>query len=134
MSDDSAPKPAGAEGHVAAAPEAPATPSPDVVFVRGPSADGKGLEVVRLCNDTVSAGELREAKDGQPLAGDLVRLSKRSEHERLYDVEVLAKKDELTAATSDATLPTRKGPSKVASDAYRRGWDEVFGKRDMGVN
>lgn len=132
MSDESAPKGEGTEAPLATEPAAPA--KPDVVFVRGPSADGRGLDVVRLSNDTLSAGELREAKDGQPLAGDLVRLSQRSEHDRLYDVEVLAKKDELTGAAPATPSPPRKGPSKVATDAYRRGWDEVFGKRDAGLN
>lgn len=96
------------------------------MFVRGPSEDGRGLDILRLKNDELSAGELREAKDGQPINGELIKLSQRSEHDRLYDVEVLA---EGPRATTTAPAQPRKGPPKVASDAYRAGWESIFGAR-----
>ena len=98
-----------------------AKPERDVLFVRGPSEDGRGVDVVRVKNDELSVGQLREVREGQPLYGDLVKLSQRKEHERLYDVEVLAE------GRRAPPPPSRKGPPKVASDAYREGWDAVFG-------
>lgn len=134
MSDDGTPK----TNAAAPLPE----PARDVVFVQGPTEDGKALSIVRIADDKVSVGELREMKDGQPLHGEVVKLSRRPEHERLYDVEVLhassaaltgrkdADKDpQAEAANSLTSQITRKGPSKVASDAYRSGWDLVFGQR-----
>lgn len=130
--DDAAPK-----TNPAAAPK-------DVVFVQGPTEDGKALSIVRVAEDKVSVGELREMKEGQPIHGEVVKLSRRPEHERLYDVEVLhaahgARPTELSGrkdadrdtqpAEANSLAITRKGPSKVASDAYRSGWDLVFGQR-----
>lgn len=112
MSDEGPPKP---KADRAAAPEA----TRDVVFVRGPSDDGHGVEVLRLKGDQLSAGELRVVKEGQPIHGDVLKLSQREEHERLFDVEVLAEQPSGASAA-------RKGPAKVTSEAYRRGWDSVF--------
>ncbi|MBL8741844.1 MAG: hypothetical protein JNK04_12140 [Myxococcales bacterium] len=109
-------------------PEAPSTPPRDVVFVRGPSEDGQGVSILRLREDRVETGELRAAKEGQPVHGELVRLEQRPEHERLYDVEVLAEAPKRPAA------PARKGPAKVASEAYRDGWDQIFGKSPKLLN
>lgn len=101
---------------------ASAAPSPrDLLYVRGPSEDGAGIDVVRVTGDEVSAGQLRAVKDGQPIRGELVKLSPRADSERLFDVETLAKPSELGSRG--------KGPAKVASDAYRDGWDNIFGAR-----
>jgi hypothetical protein len=105
-----------------AKPEGPPAPPRDVVFVRGPSDDGQGVNILRLRDDRVETGELRAAKDGQPIHGELVKLEQRPEHERLYDVEVLAE------APHAPALGPRKGPAKVATEAYRDGWDQIFGK------
>lgn len=110
-----------------ASPEPTAAPPRDVVFVRGPSDDGQGVNILRLREDRVEAGELRAAKEGQPLHGELVKLEQRPEHERLYDVEVLAEAPKPPASS-------RKGPAKVASEAYRDGWDQIFGKAPKLLN
>ncbi len=122
MSDDRGTKPKAEPVDAADAPER------DVVFVGGPSDDGAGVEVLRLKGDELSAGELRAVKEGQPIHGDLLRLSRRADHERLFDVEVLAEPPRA------ATGP-RKGPAKVTSEAYRQGWDNVFSSRkDADLN
>lgn len=97
----------------------------------GPTDDGKGVGIVRLREDRIEAGELRAAKEGQPIVGELIRLAKRPEHERLYDVEVLAKgplADTPRASEAARALP-HKGPAKVSTEAYREGWELVFGRR-----
>ena len=57
--------------------------------------------------------------------GDVVRLSQRPEHERLYNVEVLVK-------SSSAPEAPRSGPAQVATDRYRANWEAIFGPRSQG--
>jgi hypothetical protein len=94
----------------------------DVLLPHAPTEDGEGVSVLRLRDQTVELGEVRPAKEGQPIAGDLIRL-KRREQTPLYDVEVLADREEIAAAA-----PARKGPAKVVSAAYRRNWAALFGE------
>src|SRR5512139_3420761 len=105
----------------------PASGPKDVLFVGNNTTEGGGAPVVRLRDGRIETGELREAREGQPIVGELVKLSKRSEHDRLFDVEVLA-----TGPTAEprGELPAaaRKGPAKIATEAYRTGWDAIFGK------
>jgi hypothetical protein len=69
----------------------------------------------------LEVGELRALREGMPISGggEIVRLRQRPEHGRLFDVEVLA---DLPPARQ-----TSPGPPKVSSDAYRKGWEQVFG-------
>lgn len=96
----------------------------DVLFVGSPATEGGGAPVVRLREGRVETGELREAQEGKPIVGELVKLSKRPEHERLFNVEVLAK-----GAQPPARALEHKGPARVSSDKYREGWDAIFGAR-----
>lgn len=104
----------------------PERPSQDLVLVGGPSAHGAGADVLRIRDGRIETGELRALKEGQPVIGELVKLSSRPEHERLFDVEVLARGAQPKSDTP--ALPPRKGPAKVSTDAYRSGWDAIFGK------
>jgi hypothetical protein len=92
--------------------------SDDVVLICGAAEHGDGATVLRRRSGAVEVGELRPAADGRPIHGELVRLRRRPEHERLYDVEVL----------HDARADTRGGPPQVATRAYRAGWDSAFGR------
>lgn len=104
-----------------------ARPGGDVVLV-GPrlrdatgDAGGDGFAVLRRREDRVELGAIRELREGRPIdGGELVRLRPRPEHGRLFDVEVLA---ELPRAAGAAA----GGPPQVANDAYRAGWDAIFG-------
>jgi len=91
----------------------------DVLLVGPPVEQGEGVAVLRRRGDRLEVGELREMREGQPLSpgAEIVRLRGRSEHGRLFDVEVLA---ELPGGAA------RTGPAQVASEAYRRGWDAAF--------
>jgi hypothetical protein len=102
---------------------APSEPK-DVLFVGSPRAEGGGAPVVRLREGRVETGELREAQEGKPIVGELVKLSKRPEHERLFNVEVLAK-----GAAAPSRALEHKGPARVSTDKYREGWDAIFGAR-----
>lgn len=99
----------------------------DVVFVHGRSDDGKKLAVLRKRGDAVSAAVLTEATEGKPLHGELVRLRPRDGAPALFDVDVLhgASPDPETERARDVSA----GPARVATTAYRDGWDSIWGER-----
>jgi len=106
------------------------TPRPDdtiFVYGRGPE-DAAAYSVLRKRGESVELGALREVEEGKPLHGELVKLSRRSEHPLLFDVNVLH--------DSTPRLSQRSGPAQVATDAYREGWETIFGEpnepRDPG--
>jgi hypothetical protein len=117
-------------------------PPPDLAFVQGPTEDGQGARVVRLRDGVLSAGELRPAREGEPLhAREVVRVrplpiaAPVCELEVLYDGAASGEKHPAPAAAEHAG-PARaaQGPARVASESYRRNWSAVFGssrrKRD----
>ena len=109
----------------------------DVVLLHGPTENGDGIRVIRKRDEAIELGELRPMREGQPIHGDVVRLTQREEHALLFDCEVLvptAKPKEAAAAPSPAEPePTsHKGPPRVTSDAYRGGWDLIFGGKRTG--
>jgi hypothetical protein len=90
----------------------------DVVLLGPPTADGAGVHVIRAREERIETGELRALQEGRPIAGEIVTLAPRKENPRVCDV-----------TESWAPPAQQKGPAKVATDAYREGWDEVFGKK-----
>jgi hypothetical protein len=100
-----------------------AGPKQDVVFVHSPLEEGEGFRVIRKREDSLELGELRSVQEGRPIHGEMVRLSPRKEHDRLFDVEVVVPKQELAAAP-------RSGPAQVATSAYRRNWEAIFASPD----
>ena len=107
---------------------APPPPKQDVVFVHSPAEAGEGMRVIRKRDDIIEVGEIRPVQEGKPLHGELVKLKPRKEHDRLFDVEVLASREELgqPAALGHA------GPAQIATDAYRENWDAIFGGSTRG--
>jgi hypothetical protein len=103
----------------------PPEPDEDILFVHSPVEQGEGYRVIRRHKQSVEVGEIRNLKEGRPLQGDLVRLTQRAEHARLFNVEVILGRDQLPAATRQGT-----GPAQVASEAYRDNWDAIFGARE----
>ncbi len=99
-------------------PPEPASPPRDVLFVCGEGETGD-YGVIRQRAEQLEVGRIRPIKDGQPLAGELLRLEQRKEHARLFDVEVI----------HDTTprRATSAGPAQVATKAYREQWDRIFG-------
>jgi hypothetical protein len=105
------------------APPEQSPPEParsDVALICGATPDGQGVNVLRCRDGVVSAGAVRPLAQGQPIHGEVVRLSPRSEMPRVCDVEV-----QYTPPASK-TDGGRKGPAQVASDVYRKNWDAVF--------
>ncbi|MBI4953033.1 MAG: hypothetical protein HY908_13445 [Myxococcales bacterium] len=115
-----------------------------MVFVYGKTEPDEGLRVLRARpNGDVEVGQLRSVREGQPIHGELVRLEQRPEHAQLFDVDVLLEAPSPSAsgvaddhAAAPAAVPQepaptarrpRAGPPQVASPAYRRNWDRIFG-------
>jgi hypothetical protein len=121
---DSAPPKKDPNGQAAGAPDKSA--SEDVVLIGGPVANGEGVRVLRKRADSIEFGEMRSVKEGRPIHGEIVRLTPRSEHDRLFDVEVLASQKELAGKTGLG----HAGPAQVATHAYRENWDAIFGPRE----
>jgi len=108
-----------------------ASPKRDVVLVGGPTADGGGVHVLRARDERIELGELRAVEEGRPIHGELVTLAPRKDSPRLYDV----KESVTIPSNSSSAIAPRKGPARVATDAYRKGWDDVFGaKPDRNLN
>jgi hypothetical protein len=123
----------------------------DVVLLGPPLPDGEGAAVLRKRGDRVEVGAVRPAEEGKPVYGEIVRLRPRERQPRVCDVEVLydgrsakpplpaealAKPSRPSApapagATRGASPPrlaAGDGPPQVASEAYRKGWEAVFGR------
>ena len=66
----------------------------------------------------------RALQEGRPIVGDIVTLKPRESNPRVCDVT-----DCYSAPTAHAAQLGHKGPAKVATNAYRDGWDEIFGEK-----
>ena len=114
----------------------------DVALLYAPTDDGKGARILRARDGNLEAGEVRPAKDGQPLQGaELVRLEPRSDAPCVCDVHVLheARKHDAPAPSPPPALESAGRPAQVATEDYRLNWDRVFGggkrsKRDTSLN
>lgn len=93
----------------------------DVALVWGATRDGEMLGVLRKRGDSIEPALVRKAREGEPIHGELVRLTPREEP-LLYDVDVVY--DGRRGTQAD-----RSGPPQVASEQYRKGWDRLFKAR-----
>lgn len=102
------------------------SPPQDIVLLGPPTADGAGVHVIRARDERVETGELRALQEGRPIVGEIVTLKPRDSNPRVCDVtESYAPRGAQTAQLG------HKGPAKVANDAYRDGWDEIFGAKPV---
>lgn len=95
----------------------------DQALVFGMDPDRKEALILRRRGKDVEAGVVRPLVAGRPIYGDVVRLKPRAEFPLLCDVETLVKHPDPPAAQRNA------GPPMVSNEAYRRGWEQVFGTR-----
>jgi hypothetical protein len=95
-------------------------PAKDIVLLGPPTADGAGVHVLRARprEEKLEIGELRPLENGRPITGEVLTLAPRKDNPRVCDVE-------------DSYVPpaTHKGPARVATSAYRQGWDDIFGAK-----
>ena len=107
-----------------------ATPASDVVILGPPTADGAGVHVLRAREEKVEIGELRALEEGRPIVGEVVMLAPRKDNPRVCDVKDSYRAPGSPGAT--ALTIAHKGPAKVSTEAYREGWDEIFGNKPPG--
>lgn len=135
--------------------DAERNPSEDIALVCGASEDGQTLGVLRKRGERVEPALLRKAVEGQPIHGELVRLTAR-EDPMVFDVETLyappparglgaeglgaegspvghgageSSANATTGAHPELPASARSGPAKVTTPAYRRGWSRLFSTR-----
>lgn len=107
----------------------PTTPPGDVAIVFGKDEQGTHILRRRSENAPVEAGVLRPLQSGKPIDGEVISLSPRSEAPMLFDVKSELPSPYPVARSTD-------GPAQVANDAYRKGWDAMWGRRrrDGAIN
>ncbi|MSP26554.1 MAG: hypothetical protein EXR75_15680 [Myxococcales bacterium] len=112
----------------------PKSPPRDLLFV-GTTNENGDMRVLRQRQDQLEVGLIRPVVEGQALHGEVVRLAQRSEHARLFDVEVLydgrragTERDERSGGAQ--LRATTDGPPQISSAAYRTNWQRVFGGTD----
>jgi hypothetical protein len=96
----------------------------DIVMIHGVDRDRNELHVLRRRRNNIEAAVVRPAREGMPLDGDLVRLKPRESFPMVCDVETLLE----LPAEARQDRGTRQGPPQVTTEAYRRGWEAVFGR------
>lgn len=111
-------------------------PPRDLAILQGPTEDGKGARVLRLKDGELSAGEIRPAREGEPIADrELVKLTPLHEGAPVCEVEVLHAPQRPERPSEDK--PAQQRPARVSTESYRKNWAAVFGakkKRDYSVN
>ena len=103
----------------------------DVAFAVGKDEHGVHVLRRRSADAPVEAGVIRPLVHGQPITEEVVSLRPRADAPGLFDVKV-----ELPSphAAPPGPMPPRPadGPSQVATDSYRKGWDEIWGRKGAG--
>ncbi len=104
----------------------------DVVLLHSPTESGDGIRVVRKRDEAIEVGELRPMREGQAIHGEVVRLTQRAEHALLFDCEVVVPAQSAKEPPPEPAEPrsvAHKGPARVTTEAYRGGWDLIFGQK-----
>src|SRR5688572_24897790 len=97
----------------------------DVAFVFG--KDERGLHILRRRSEDapVEAGVMEPLAEGRPITGEVVSLKQRKDLPFLFDVKTVLEESETVGSQQEST----DGPSRVATDSYRKGWDAIWGRR-----
>jgi hypothetical protein len=109
-------------------PAQPVLPSGDVALVFGKDVNGVHILRRRDENSPLETGLLQPLVEGRPISGELISMKRREDMPFLFDV-----KSELPGAGTDTETDTKArsshGPSQVATESYRKGWDAIWGGR-----
>jgi hypothetical protein len=95
-------------------------------LVYGKDEHGVHLLRRRSPDAPIEAGVLQSLVEGRPITGEVVSLRPRSEAPYVFDV-----KTELEAPNAPVASD---GPSQVATDSYREGWDKIWGGKRARSN
>jgi hypothetical protein len=99
----------------------------DVALVIGRDEDGVRIIRRRSEEAPLEAGILQPLREGHPISGEVISLKQRGDFPFAYDV---------TTELAAPDAPVSDGPPQVASPAYRKGWDAIWGtgRRPSTVN
>jgi hypothetical protein len=107
-----------------------APPVHDIALVV--ARDEEGVHILRRRSEEspVEMGLLKPLREGKPITGEVVTLKQREDMPIFYDV-----RSEYSGSEQPESREPGDGPAQVTSDAYRRGWDAVWGqRRDRSIN
>ena len=90
----------------------------------GKDVDGVHILRRRGENSPVEAGLLQPLVEGRPISGELITMKRREDVPFLFDV-----KSELPGPEAATETRSSHGPSQVATESYRKGWDAIWGGR-----
>ena len=97
----------------------------DIAILGGPTDDGQGARVLRIREGSLSAGEIRPVREGEPIThNEVVRLRPLDESQRVCEVEVLHEPKQLARSN-----PSSPGPARVSTASYRKNWNTVFASK-----
>ena len=97
----------------------------DVAFAYGKDEHGVHVLRRRTLDGPVEAGVIRPLVEGRPITEEVVSLQSRSDLPGLFNI-----KTELEASTPRVA---GDGPSQVATESYRKGWDSIWGRKGAGT-
>jgi hypothetical protein len=109
----------------------------DIAILGGPTEDGQGAHLLRFREGSITTGEIRPVKEGEPIThSEVVRLRPLDAERRICAVETLhepASKDApLADELSDRPSDRRGRPARVATDRYRKNYDAIFDSKSKG--
>jgi len=91
--------------------------------------DEHGIHILRRRGEgaTVEAGVVQPLAEGRPIRGEVISMRQRPDLPFVFDV-----KTELADPATEERAEERAtsaGPSQVANDSYRKGWDAIWGRK-----
>lgn len=102
----------------------------DIALVVG--RDEEGVHILRRRSEEapVEMGLLKPLREGKPISGEVITLKQREDVPIFYDV-----RSEYNGSEPAESKEPGDGPAHVTTDAYRKGWDAVWGRRrDRSIN
>ena len=94
----------------------------DIAVVWGRNENGLYILRRRTEEAPVEAGLLQPLVEGRPINGEVISMRRRGDMPFLFDV-----KTEIAAPQAVEPSTASHGPSQVATESYRKGWDAIWG-------
>jgi len=109
--------------------EKPKRPTHDVAVVVGQDKQSGALGIVRQRANRIETGIVQPLKEGAPIHGEVIQLHQR-EGTPVYDVEVHVPAPAASRANANSLIPR---PAQVATDKYRKNWDQIYRRASRRV-
>jgi hypothetical protein len=107
----------------------------DVAVVWGRNENGIYILRRRAEQGQVEAGLLQPLVEGRPINGEVISMRRRNDMPFLFDVKTeVAAPEQAESADQAEPNATGHGPSQVATESYRKGWDAIWGSSSRNLN